>query len=142
MTLKLQNVKTTTLTVKGAEPVWDQDFLLYVCLYLLRRRQPLESSDFSETSTVHTGLVVEVWSKNILLDRAVGFQYIPLVNVPYNQYEYPTGTEQWYNIDTEQIIVNGEVQGTRDPTGHMILLDLNFELPFGESPVAVRSTRV
>lgn len=30
VTLKLQNVKTTTLTVKGAEPVWDQDFLLYV----------------------------------------------------------------------------------------------------------------
>lgn len=28
VTLKLQNVKTTTLTVKGAEPVWDQDFLL------------------------------------------------------------------------------------------------------------------
>lgn len=30
VTLKLQNVKTTTLTIKGAEPVWDQDFLLYV----------------------------------------------------------------------------------------------------------------
>lgn len=28
VTLKLQNVKTTTLTVKGADPVWDQDFLL------------------------------------------------------------------------------------------------------------------
>lgn len=32
VTLKLQNVKTTTLTIKGAEPVWDQDFLLYVIL--------------------------------------------------------------------------------------------------------------
>lgn len=28
VTLKLQNVKTTTLTVKGAEPIFDQDFLL------------------------------------------------------------------------------------------------------------------
>lgn len=26
--LKLQNVKTTTLTIKGVEPVWNQDFLL------------------------------------------------------------------------------------------------------------------
>jgi hypothetical protein len=26
--LKLQNVKTTTLAVKGSEPIWDQDFLL------------------------------------------------------------------------------------------------------------------
>ena len=27
-------------------------------------------------------------------------------------------------------MVNGEVQGTRNPTGHMILLDLHFEVPF------------
>lgn len=26
--LKLQNVKTTTLAGKGADPIWDQDFLL------------------------------------------------------------------------------------------------------------------
>ena len=28
VTLKLQNVKTTTITVKGTEPCWEQDFLL------------------------------------------------------------------------------------------------------------------
>lgn len=28
VTLKLQNVKSTTVTVKGAEPCWEQDFLL------------------------------------------------------------------------------------------------------------------
>lgn len=28
--------------------------------------------------------------------------------------------------------MNGEVQGTRDPTGHMLLMDLHFELPFGK----------
>jgi hypothetical protein len=39
-------------------------------------------------------------------------------------------SEQWLNIDAEQIIHNGEVQGTRDPTGHMLLLDMHFELPF------------
>jgi hypothetical protein len=27
-TLKLQNVKSTTVTVKGATPCWEQDFLL------------------------------------------------------------------------------------------------------------------
>jgi len=76
--------------------------------------------------------VVEVWAKNMLLDRAIGFQFIPLDLLPYNQYNYPAGYEQWFNLDSEQIIVNGEVQGTRDPTGHMLLLDLHFELPFGE----------
>lgn len=89
-------------------------------------------SIFSETSTIHAGLVVEVWSKNIILDRALGFQFIPLESLPYNQYDYPTGYEQWFNIDAEQIIVNGEVQGTTgNSTGHMLLMDLHFELPFG-----------
>lgn len=60
----------------------------------------------------------------------MGFQYIPLDSLPCNQYNYSTGFEQWFNIDAEQIIHNGEVQGTRDPTGHMLLLDLHFELPF------------
>lgn len=74
--------------------------------------------------------MVEVWSKNIILDRTLGFQYIPLDSLPYNQYDYNTGYEQWFSIDAEQIVHNGEVQGTRDPTGHMLLLDLHFELPF------------
>lgn len=96
---------------------------------------------FSETSTIHTGLLVEVWSKNIILDRPIGYQYIQLQTIPYNQYEYQTGTEQWYNIDTEQTVINGEVQGTRDPTGHMILLDLHFELPFGKTRLLTNLSR-
>jgi hypothetical protein len=28
VTLKLQHVKSTTVTVKGANPCWEQDFLL------------------------------------------------------------------------------------------------------------------
>lgn len=76
---------------------------------------------------------MEVWSKNIILDRALGFQFIPLDSLPYNQCDYPTGFEQWFNIDAEQIVHNGEVQGTRDPTGHMLLLDLHFELPFEDA---------
>lgn len=87
---------------------------------------------FSETTSVHAGLLVEVWSKNIILDRAIGFQFVSLESLPYNQYDYPMVYEQWFNIDAEQVIVNGEVQGTRDPTGHMLLLDLHFELPFGK----------
>jgi hypothetical protein len=75
-------------------------------------------------------VVVEIWCKNIILDRALGFQYIPLETLPFNQYDYPASYEQWFNIDAELVTINGEVQGTRDPTGHMILLDLHFELPF------------
>lgn len=104
----------------------------FFCNVALRSILSFRLLPFSETTTVHAGLLVEVWSKNIILDRAIGFQFIPLETLPFNQYDYPMVYEQWYNIDTEQVIVNGEVQGTRDPTGHMLLLDLHFELPFGE----------
>lgn len=104
----------------------------FFCNVALRSILGFRLLPFSETTTVHAGLLVEVWSKNIILDRAIGFQFIPLETLPFNQYDYPMVYEQWYNIDTEQVIVNGEVQGTRDPTGHMLLLDLHFELPFGE----------
>jgi C2 domain len=133
VTLRLQNVKTTTQTVKGAEPVWNQDFLLYVSQMFPFSTSITElHSVCSETSTIHAGLVVEVWSKNIILDRVLGFQFIPLDSLPYSQYDYPNSFEQWFNIDTEQVLVNGEVGGTRDPTGHSLLLDLHFEMPFGE----------
>ena len=86
----------------------------------------------SETNTVNTGLLVEVWTKGMILDRVLGYQYITLDTLPYNQYDDPANYEQWYSIDTEQVMMNGEVNGTRDPTGHMLLLNLHFELPFGE----------
>ncbi|CAB3388541.1 Hypothetical predicted protein, partial [Cloeon dipterum] len=64
-TLKLQNVKSTTVTVKGANPCWEQDFLF-------------------ETNDVNTGLLIEVWSKGMIWDRALGYNYIPLTEVQYS----------------------------------------------------------
>ena len=37
----------------------------------------------SETNDVNTGLLVEVWSKGMLWDRALGYHYIPLPGVSY-----------------------------------------------------------
>ncbi|KAM0727658.1 Phorbol ester/diacylglycerol-binding protein unc-13 [Formica fusca] len=64
VTLKLQNVKSTTVTVKGANPCWEQDFLF-------------------ETNDMNAGLVVEVWCKGFLWDRFLGYYYIPLSEVSY-----------------------------------------------------------
>ncbi|CAG5083443.1 Similar to unc-13: Phorbol ester/diacylglycerol-binding protein unc-13 (Caenorhabditis elegans) [Cotesia congregata] len=38
---------------------------------------------FTETNDVNTGLLVEVWSKGMLWDRALGYHYIPLPEVSY-----------------------------------------------------------
>ncbi|XP_063994154.1 uncharacterized protein LOC135171497 [Diachasmimorpha longicaudata] len=109
VTLKLQNVKTTTITVKGALPCWEQDFLF-------------------ETNDINTGLVIEVWNKGMLWDRALGYQYIPLAELSQvNESEI----EQWMNLDSELEMRGSEVVGTKSPTGHSLLLACRFEQPFG-----------
>lgn len=83
---------------------------------------------------MNAGLLVEVWTKGMIWDRALGYQYITLDQIQYEYDEHgaPHHYGKWYSIDTDLILMDGEVAGTRDPTGHMLLLDLRFELPFGE----------
>ncbi|XP_054287555.1 phorbol ester/diacylglycerol-binding protein unc-13-like [Macrosteles quadrilineatus] len=109
VTLKLQNVKSTTVTVKGANPCWEQDFLF-------------------ETNDVNTGLLIEVWSKGMIWDRALGYHFLPLPSVHYSSEE---GPGEWVSLDAELVMMEGEVVGTKNPTGHSLLVDCRFELPFG-----------
>ncbi|KAK9747205.1 C2 domain [Popillia japonica] len=108
VTLKLQNVKSTTVTVKGATPCWEQDFLF-------------------ETNDLNTGLLIEVWSKGMIWDRAMGYHWIPLQGVQYSNEE---GSGQWLSLEAELVMRDGEVVGTKNPTGHSLLVDCRFELPF------------
>lgn len=84
----------------------------------------------SETQNAQTGgLVVEVFSKNMLWDKVLGYAYITLDMIPYG---YPNEiTARWWPLDQDAILMNGEVVGTKTPTGHSILLDCRFELPYG-----------
>ncbi|KAG8041449.1 hypothetical protein G9C98_002742, partial [Cotesia typhae] len=167
VTLKLQNVKSTTVTVKGANPCWEQDFLLPrgkikekisevwtsgqgLCqgsaVYADNHRQncfansdwnqnwSLEDDKLSETigvccetNDVNTGLLVEVWSKGMLWDRALGYHYIPLPEVSYANEE---DCGQWVSLDSELEMRGGEVVGTKVPTGHSLLISCKFEQPF------------
>ena len=36
------------------------------------------------------------------------------------------------SLDSELIMRNGEVVGTQTPTGHSVLIDARFELPYGK----------
>uniref|UniRef100_A0A0K8SFA8 C2 domain-containing protein n=1 Tax=Lygus hesperus TaxID=30085 RepID=A0A0K8SFA8_LYGHE len=76
VTLKLQNVKSTTVTVKGPNPTWNQDFLF-------------------ETNDVNTGLLMEVWNKGMLWDRALGYHWLPLPAVHYSNEEGPGEWGRW-----------------------------------------------
>ncbi|XP_063432619.1 protein unc-13 homolog A-like isoform X5 [Mytilus trossulus] len=107
VTLKLQNVKSTTIQVKGNNPCWEQDFMF-------------------ETMRLDSGLVIEVWNKGMLWDKLLGLHWLPLGKVRHSNTE---GDGQWLSLDSEIIMHNGEVRGTRYPTGHSILIDARFELP-------------
>lgn len=37
----------------------------------------------SETNDLNTGLLIEVWSKGMIWDRALGYHWIPLSGVHY-----------------------------------------------------------
>ncbi|KAI8434120.1 hypothetical protein MSG28_012255, partial [Choristoneura fumiferana] len=88
VTLKLQNVKSTTVTVKGPTPCWEQDFLF-------------------ETNDINLGLLVEVWNKGVIWDRALGYHYLPLTSVAYNEQDSVCG--RWVELEAQLMMRGGAV---------------------------------
>ncbi|XP_056403127.1 protein unc-13 homolog B isoform X8 [Hyla sarda] len=108
VTLKVQNVKSTTVTVRGDQPCWEQDFMF-------------------EISRLDLGLIVEMWNKGLIWDTMVGTLWIPLQTIRQSDEE---GPGEWSALEAEVLMKDDEICGTRNPTLHKILLDTRFELPF------------
>ncbi|UMM12569.1 hypothetical protein L5515_001281 [Caenorhabditis briggsae] len=108
VTVKLQNVKSTTVAVRGNLPCWEQEFIF-------------------ETNRPDDGMVLELWAKGVLWDKLIGVHYMPLSDVKYSN---AAGSGQWLQMDHELETRNGQTVGTRGPTGHNLLADVRFELPF------------
>ncbi|KRX57938.1 Phorbol ester/diacylglycerol-binding protein unc-13, partial [Trichinella sp. T9] len=104
VTLKLQNVKSTTVAVKGSEPCWEQD----------------------ETERLDLGLIFELWSQGVLWDKLMGVYFMPLTSVHYSNV---AGSGKWLQLFSEVETKNGEVVGHRGQTSHLLLADVRFELP-------------
>uniref|UniRef100_A0A1A8EUJ1 Unc-13 homolog A n=1 Tax=Nothobranchius korthausae TaxID=1143690 RepID=A0A1A8EUJ1_9TELE len=107
VTLKVQNVKSTTIAVRGCQPCWEQDFMF-------------------EINRLDLGLTVEVWNKGLIWDTMVGTLWIPLSNIRQSNED---GPGQWLILDSNVIMAENEICGTKDPTFHRLLLDTRFELP-------------
>ncbi|XP_053787562.1 protein unc-13 homolog B isoform X5 [Vidua chalybeata] len=108
VTLKVQNVKSTTVAVRGDQPCWEQDFMF-------------------EISRLDLGLIVEVWNKGLIWDTLVGTVWIALKAIHQSDEE---GPGEWSTLEAEVIMKHDEICGTKNPTPHKILLDTRFELPF------------
>ncbi|KAI4881703.1 hypothetical protein NFI96_031353, partial [Prochilodus magdalenae] len=149
VSLKVQNVKSTTIAVRGNQPSWEQDFMF-------------------EINRLDLGLTVEVWNKGLIWDTMVGTVWIPLQSIRQSnelagllstyrafaihpalmekpmsrlwhddldtlqgyfiQYEFE-GPGEWLTLDSQVIMADNEICGTKDPTFHRVLLDTRFELP-------------
>ncbi|MBN3272455.1 UN13B protein, partial [Polyodon spathula] len=95
VTLKVQNVKSTTITVRGDQPCWEQDFMF-------------------EISRLDLGLIVEVWNKGLIWDTMVGTVWIPLGSIRQSE-EQGAPPSKWHHEDqgalqTGQEQSCGEVQ--------------------------------
>uniref|UniRef100_A0A4W6EIW3 Unc-13 homolog Ba (C. elegans) n=1 Tax=Lates calcarifer TaxID=8187 RepID=A0A4W6EIW3_LATCA len=108
VTLKVQNVKSTTITVRGDQPCWEQDFMF-------------------EINHLESGLVVELWNKGLIWDTMIGTALIPLDTIRQSDEE---GPGEWTSLDSEVLMREDEICGTTNPTPHQVLLDTRFELPF------------
>ncbi|XP_071340046.1 protein unc-13 homolog B-like [Trachinotus anak] len=108
VTLKVQNVKSTTITVRGDQPCWEQDFMF-------------------EINHLESGLVVELWNKGLIWDTMIGTALIPLDTIQQSDEE---GPGEWTSLDSEVLMKEDEICGTTNPTPHQVLLDTRFELPF------------
>uniref|UniRef100_A0A8C5JLF5 C2 domain-containing protein n=1 Tax=Junco hyemalis TaxID=40217 RepID=A0A8C5JLF5_JUNHY len=114
--LKVQNLKSTTIDRRGREPCWEQDFMF-------------------EISADGKGFIIELWKKGLLWDSILGVLWIPLATVEYATDE---GPGSWWRLHSEVIKNGSEIQGTKTPTSHEILLDIYFALPFGELQIKVQ----
>ncbi|NXE86991.1 UN13A protein, partial [Menura novaehollandiae] len=106
--LKVQNLKSTTVDRRGSEPCWEQDFMFEIC-------------------ADGKGFIIELWKKGLLWDSILGVLWIPLATVEYATDE---GPGSWWTLHSEVIKNGSEIQGTKTPTSHEILLDIYFALPF------------
>ncbi|XP_064524332.1 protein unc-13 homolog A-like [Pseudopipra pipra] len=106
--LKVQNLKSTTIDRRGSDPCWEQDFMFEIC-------------------ADGKGFLVELWKKGLLWDSILGVLWIPLATVEYATDE---GPGSWWTLHSEVIKNGSEIQGTKTPTSHEILLDVYFALPF------------
>lgn len=53
------------------------------------------------------------------------------ISLPLFLYFFQEGPGQWLTLDSNAIMAENEICGTKDPTFHRLLLDTRFELPLG-----------
>ena len=49
----------------------------------------VKKNDYSEVTDLDTGLLLEVWEKGMLWDKAIGYYWCPLNTIPFSKQVTP-----------------------------------------------------
>lgn len=52
------------------------------------------------------------------------------------------GPGEWLTLDSQVIMTDNEICGTKDPTLHLVLLDTRFELPLGKKSILTSKSEI
>ena len=137
--IKFDYVKTSTVTATGPAPLWEQDFHLFVfAVYFVAINGNCYL--YSEVSPESDCIAFELWSKALdeTAEQMIGALCIPLdhiTRIDQNGVIIGSGGYcEWYQFDSEFVIHDGCIAGTRGPTNFSILLDAYIEEPISFLP--------
>uniref|UniRef100_A0A8C5M8T8 C2 domain-containing protein n=1 Tax=Leptobrachium leishanense TaxID=445787 RepID=A0A8C5M8T8_9ANUR len=111
VTIKVHNMKSSTVCRKGTEPCWEQDYMF-------------------DIGDLQSGLLVEVWKSSWFRDTIAGSVWIPLQKIKHATDE---GPGEWWTLHSDVIPTGNEDGEIGSLTTHEILLDLFFAEAFDYS---------
>uniref|UniRef100_A0A1I8BH26 C2 domain-containing protein n=1 Tax=Meloidogyne hapla TaxID=6305 RepID=A0A1I8BH26_MELHA len=102
VTLKLQNVKSTTIAVRGVQPQWEQEFIF-------------------ETNRLDQALFLELWNKGVLWDKLLGVCFMRLRDIGYSN---SPGAGKWLQgvesfSDVHQQLLTFDSNDEHTPLTHL-----------------------
>ncbi|XP_018649163.1 putative unc-13 (munc13) [Schistosoma mansoni] len=107
ISVKLRQAHSSTQTVKGTAPKWNEEFIF-------------------ETERMDGGLLIELHSKGLLKDKLLGVVWLPLNKILHSNKD---GPGMWLNFDSEAVTENGQIVATKTATKHSCLATVRFEIP-------------
>nr|QQY02551.1 protein unc-13 homolog A 1 [Cryptocotyle lingua] len=107
VTVKLKQAQSTTQTVKGVNPTWNEEFTF-------------------ETDRIEGGLLIQLHSKGLLFSKLLGALWLPLSQIAQSDKELPP---IWSLLNAEVVYKNGLPIGTEKPTKYTLLTSIRLEGP-------------
>lgn len=80
----------------------------------------------SEINEVDSGLIIELWNRELTWDTLLGLLWLPLNNIKHLS-SFNDDTE-WFKLDSELCTTkDGQIKYSKNPTIHRLLVNIRLE---------------